>query len=150
MSLNKARSVAEGLRETVQGDKDKQTPADAALEKAKETATTATESLRTITEENKKAVKAANIFSLNSPSLVAMQQSTLDKKQAAELAKGVSAKGYELNSQQRMGAYAATPPEFTTMVEVLRVIRDNTHGLRQPTYNPVGNRPTTFGTHQRR
>ena len=53
--------------------------------------------------------------------------------------------GFTLNSQQKIGAYAATPPEFKKMADgILRIVQ-NTDNLRPTSFNPVGSTPAQFG-----
>lgn len=63
---------------------------------------------------------------------------------AANRKHGEGANNYGLNAQQRLGAYAATPPDLRTALELLRAIRHNTNHLN-PGPVRVGSQPTRFG-----
>ena len=83
------------------------------------------------------------------------KQSVADKTRQAKLKE--SAKLYEegqrgvtqhfsLNSQQKVGAYAATPPEFKQMTDFLRLIAMQTHYLIPQSATAPGARGPQFGT----
>ncbi|MEN6533320.1 MAG: hypothetical protein ABFD89_06630 [Bryobacteraceae bacterium] len=57
--------------------------------------------------------------------------------------------GFGLNAQQKVGAYAATPPDFKKLVDAAIRTAQNTDGLRPTSFNPVGNTPARFGAGHR-
>jgi hypothetical protein len=60
-------------------------------------------------------------------------------------AEGQRGGGFSLNSQQRLGAYAATPPDWSVLLTNVKGIHENTKGLKPGTFNPVGSKPPQFG-----
>ena len=82
------------------------------------------------------------------------QQSVADKtwqaklKESAKLyeegQRGVT-QGFSLNSQQKVGAYAATPPDFKRLVDAAIRTAQNTENLKGKSFNPVGSTPAQFG-----
>ena len=54
-------------------------------------------------------------------------------------------KGYGLNRQQQVGAYAATPPDFKKLVDAAIRTAQNTENLKGKSFNPVGSTPAKFG-----
>lgn len=58
--------------------------------------------------------------------------------------KGVT-QGFGLNAQQKVGAYAATPPDFKRLVDAAIRTAQNTENLRGGGFNPVGSTPAKFG-----
>lgn len=119
-----------------------------------------TSAAETLKAEADKASKAATINAQNSPAIVSAEQSEIQKRAQLEaLSGGKLAGGYGLNSQQRIGAYAATAPILVQQLNELRGIRANTaHGTvasnhppserrpqmgTRPTYGPVHNIPDT-------
>ena len=72
-------------------------------------------------------------------------------KLAAEKARDLNksdkdAKGYSLNSQQKIGAYAATAPVLIQQLHELRGIRSNTAPHPPPSNHPPGERKPQLGT----
>jgi len=51
----------------------------------------------------------------------------------------------QMNSQQRLGAYLAAPPEFKKMAESLKKIEQNTGHLKPSNSHPVHSRPVGYG-----
>ena len=94
-----------------------------------------------------KATTAANINAANSPAEVAAEQRNVALKAMQEtLGTAVIGKGYEMNQQQKAGAYAATPPEFKQMTDFLRLIAMQTHYLSPQSATAPGARGPQFGT----
>ena len=67
---------------------------------------------------------------------LALKSEYLPKLAAAEL--GKTGHGFGLNAQQRLGAYASMPPQFTTLVNAAVKTAENTSYLK-----PAGPRPPT-------
>ena len=84
----------------------------------------------------------------NDRAILDKKQKDLDLKQSAKLyeegQQGVT-KGYSLNSQQKVGAYAATPPDFKMLVVAALETASNTRNLKPNSFNPVGSTPAQFG-----
>ena len=84
----------------------------------------------------------------NDRAILDKKQKDLDLKQSAKLyeegQQGVT-KGYSLNSQQKVGAYAATPPDFKSLVVAALETASNTRNLKPNSFNPVGSTPAQFG-----
>ena len=95
----------------------------------------------------KKAATAAGINAKNTPAQIAAQQGNIELSRQSEILSTVHAgKGYEMNSQQKIGAYAATPPEFKQMADFLRIIAMQTHYLVPQQAPAPGHRPPQHGT----
>jgi hypothetical protein len=84
----------------------------------------------------------------NDQKLLDKKAKDLALKQSAKLyeegQQGVT-KGYSLNSQQKVGAYAATPPDFKRLVDAAIRTAQNTDNLRGKSFNPVGQVPMQVG-----
>jgi hypothetical protein len=65
------------------------------------------------------------------------------EEKAKELKKGKDV-GFGLNSQQRLGAYATTPPDWKIQTDLLRGILKNT--MPDTSHNPVGSHSTQHGS----
>lgn len=61
-----------------------------------------------------------------------------------ELGKGE--RGFGLNAQQSMGAYATTPPDFRRLVDAAVRTAMNTEHLKPQSHNPVGSHSTQHGS----
>ena len=68
----------------------------------------------------------------------------LEKAQAAN--KGENAKGYSLNSQQRLGAYAATAPVLFNILSSVNKVVTNTQPRPAPSNPPPGPKMPQLGT----
>ena len=115
-------------------------PDEIAAANAKQFAEEKTGSALSLKEEARKTATAAAINRKNSPAEIAAEKSDIEKKKALDLLPGAAeAKGYgNLNSQQRLGAYAATPPILLEQLHELRGIRHNTTPIHFPTNHPPG------------
>ncbi len=89
-----------------------------------------------ISKEN--AVKNADAAAESAAKLAAQK--------ARDMAEGKDAKGYSLNSQQHLGAYAATAPILLQQLKELQGIRTNTTHLSPITNAPPGHRSAQIGT----
>lgn len=104
------------------------------------------EARRVLEEAAGKSTATAAEIGLSLP----QQQRRMEQRnrdQAEEFAMGPAmARGYSLNSQQRVGAYAATPPDFKRLVEACNQTAHNTASLK-PTglQSPPGAKPAQFG-----
>ena len=54
---------------------------------------------------------------------------------------------YGLNAAQRIGAYAATPPDMAKQTELLRVIAHNTNPHNNQPKSPGPKKPAYSGAH---
>ena len=79
---------------------------------------------------------------------IADKEKELRLKESAKLyeegQQGVT-KGFSLNSQQRVGAYSATPPDFKKLVDAAIRTAQNTDNLKGKSFNPVGPTQAQFG-----
>ena len=71
--------------------------------------------------------------------------SAIDDKKKVELLGADKHQGYGLNSQQRLGAYASTPPDFKRLVDAAIRTAQNTDSLRPGNFNPPGSKPPQYG-----
>jgi hypothetical protein len=98
---------------------------------------------------NEKLVKSTATWAnqvKNSPSEVTAENANIDLKTKGELLPKGAEKGYSLNSQQQIGAYAATAPVLLQQLNVLRSI-DHKVTPGQPASNhPPGERKPQLGT----
>ena len=78
----------------------------------------------------------------------ATEKQNIDRKAALEIEKAESKdkKGYSINSQQRLGAYASTAPVLLQQLAALRVIEHNTAPSHPPSNPPPGPKPPQLGT----
>lgn len=108
-----------------------------------EAATSAAQSLKV---DAKKSVTEAQTFAKYSPSEVASEQANIKKQEQLDMLPSYSNKGYSLNSQQQVGAYAATAPVLFQQLAALRVIQSNTTQHAPATNHPPGERKPQFST----
>jgi hypothetical protein len=101
-----------------------------------------TGSALSLKEDARKSATAAAINRKNSPAEIAAEQADIQKKKSLDLLPGAAeAKGYgNLNSQQRIGSYAATAPVLLQQLNALRVIQHNTAPTHPPSNHPPGPR----------
>ena len=105
-----------------------------------------TNAAATLSEQAKKASEAAALNKKNSPAEVAAEKANIAKqKQLEDLSSAGNAKGYSLNSNQKIGAYAATAPVLLQQLNALRVIQHNTTPAHPPSNHPPGERKPQFG-----
>jgi hypothetical protein len=104
-----------------------------------------TRAATTLDEMARKAKLAAAEHAKNSPAEVAAQQANIAKQAQIEQLSGIQSRGYSLNNQQRIGAYAATPPEWKQQLELLRGIRENTSHMKPAPNSPPGTRKPQVG-----
>jgi hypothetical protein len=126
----------------------KMKPGEIAAADAMTAATEATNNAKTIGE---KAVKATTEWAnqeKNSPSEVAAENANIDLKAKEELLKVEKSdeKGYSLNSQQKVGAYAATAPILLQQLNALRSIDHKVTPVAPPSNNPPGEKKPQLGT----
>ena len=92
------------------------------------------------------AYTAANLHATYSGHQVAAEQNNIELQREQEILNSFHVgKGYQLNSQQQAGAYAATPPEFKQMVNLLQSVANNTSHLNPPSAPAPGTRLPQFG-----
>lgn len=78
---------------------------------------------------------------------VAAEQRNVELERMQEVLDTVKiGKGYEINSQQKVGAYSAAPPEFKQMVNYLQQIAASTQSLRPQNSAPPTPKGPQFGT----
>jgi ABC-type transporter Mla subunit MlaD len=65
---------------------------------------------------------------------------------ALAVASSASTGGYALNAQQKIGAYAATPPDMKIQTDLLRQVAINTAGLRRSPNEPPNATPPRFSS----
>jgi hypothetical protein len=87
--------------------------------------------------QNKNATALANAK--------AESDADIAEKKAADLRAKNADKGYSLNAQQKIGAYAATPPEWKQQVDLLRQITINTARPHPNMNRPPGAKPPQLG-----
>ena len=120
-------------------------PDEKALAEAERIANERSSSSITLHEQSRKANMEADINRKNSPAEVAAEQKNI-KKEAEVSAINADRKGFSLNSQQKIGAYASTPPEWKQQVDLLRQITINTAKAKAHMNNPPGVKPVQMGT----
>lgn len=105
-----------------------------------------TGSALTLREEARKAAAAAAINQKNSPAEIAAEMADIQKKKLFDLLPGAETRGYGgLNSQQKIGAYAATAPVLLQQLTVLRSIDHKVTPARPQSNHPPGPRKPQFG-----
>ncbi len=105
-----------------------------------------TGSALSLKETARKAGTAASINAANSPAEVAEELANITKKMRLDLLPSGDAKGYSLNSQQKIGAYAATAPVLLQQLNVLRSIDHKVSPIQPPSNHPPGERKPQLGT----
>lgn len=80
------------------------------------------------------------------------EQNAAEEEQArlAIASKHHQERGFGINSAQRLGAYAATPPDFKKLVDAAMETARNTSHLKPQSNRPVGAHPPSFGAHSHR
>ncbi len=144
VSLNKARADAETLRVRVQDDKDNALPAQTALDTAKKNLQTATTSFNQIDQANQTAAAAANANAQTAPGILATKLDTENKKEQADLLGDRKQIRTSLNSDQRIGAYAADGSSHLSKIEQHLASLDR-KTKAQPVHPPVGRERTRYG-----
>ena len=119
-------------------------PDEKALADATRIATEKTNAAVTLETDARKAQIAASTNAKNSPAQVAAEQANIMKEAQKEMIVS-DKKGYELNSQQKIGGYASTPPEWKTMIDLQRRTADNTQFLRPSGATAPGNKKPQLG-----
>jgi hypothetical protein len=115
-----------------------------------------------LTHDAAKAAADAAKLGLEIPDIIknnAIQNAEVAQESASQLAEDKakdaaesnrSAHGhFQLNEQQRLGAYAATPDFQAANLDLLRQIKNNTAHLNPGSPKPPGLRPPKFGPNQR-
>ena len=120
-------------------------PDEKALADATRIAEEKTNAAVTLQTDARKAETEANINRQNAAAVVAAEQANIKKQADLEMITSEK-KGYDLNSQQKIGAYAATPPEWKQMVELNRRTADNTNFLRPSPHAAPGTQKPQLGT----
>ena len=120
-------------------------PDEKALADATRIAEEKTNAAVTLQTDARKAETEANINRQNAAPVVAAEQANIKKQADLEMITS-DKKGYDLNSQQKIGAYAATPPEWKQMVELNRRTADNTNFLRPSPHAAPGTQKPQLGT----
>ena len=120
-------------------------PNEKALADAERIATEKTNAAVTLQTDARKAKIVADTNAKNSPKEVAAEQANLKKEAEKDMVTS-DRKGYELNSQQKIGAYAETPPEWKQMVELNRRTADNTNFLRPAPAAAPGTKKPQLGS----
>ena len=105
-----------------------------------------TGSALSLKETARKAGIAASINASNSPAEVAAELSDIQKKMTLDLTPSGDQKGYSLNSQQKIGAYAATAPVLLQQLMALRSIDNKVTPIHPPSNHPPGERKPQLGT----
>ena len=122
-------------------------PEEIAAAKAKSVAEERTSSALSLKEEARKTATASAINAKNSPAEVAAEQAEIKKKKDLELLPNATdIKGYSLNSNQKVGAYAATPPILMQQLAQLQRIAANTAPAHAPMNLPPGPKPPQLGS----
>jgi hypothetical protein len=130
---------------------DGMTPAQIATAEAKAKMQSTAGSVQRLAVEASKAAQARADQRKNGAALVAAQTKHLKLQEAAALyeegQRGVT-QGFGLNSQQKVGAYAAMPPDFKRLVDAAVRTANNTDPHPEA-FNPVGSEPARFGPGRR-
>ena len=106
-----------------------------------------TEAAQSLFVSADQSANAANTYRKYAGSQVSEAQRNVEMERTQAILESLSAgKGYGLNSQQKAGAYAATPPEFRQMVNFLQAIAVQTRYLIPPSAPAPGTRPPQMGT----
>lgn len=123
-------------------------PEEIAAATASSVAQERTNSALTLKEEARKTATAATTNKKNLPAEVAAEQAEIKKKKELDLLPGAAeAKGYgNLNSNQKIGAYAATAPILLQQLKSLQAIQHNTAPVHPPANHPPGPRKPQLGT----
>ena len=140
------KSVVDAAEARIASLKENMLPDEKAAADAIRIAQQKTEAADSLKLDAQKAKNDYDINKKNSPAEVAAEQSNIKKE--AELAEinNNRVQGYGLNSNQRIGSYAATPPIWKEQLEQLKRIGHNTDGLRGERNAPPGTRAPQLGT----
>jgi hypothetical protein len=130
--------IAEGAAFDIKSLKEKMKPEQVAAANAFEAAREATENAKNINEKHNKAVKDYADDSKNSPAEVAAEKASIDLKTKEEITPKLDAKGYSINSQQRVGAYSATAPILLQQLRALQSIDHKVTPMSPPRNHPPG------------
>jgi hypothetical protein len=148
VQANTLNAIADFAAQRVRDQKEKMQPAEIAATEAMQKAQEATENAKSVSEKHSSAVAEWLNQDRNSPSEVAAENAKIDLKSKEELlngTKGGDARGYGLNSQQKIGAYAATAPILVQQLHELRGIRANTAPHSAPSNHPPGEKKPQLG-----
>jgi hypothetical protein len=147
-SLESVQSKLAATRANMNKAQAKMSASDIATAKAEARMESTTASKVRLKTELDKAEQAKKDDAKNSKDLEGAQIKSARLRESARLyeegQKGVT-QGFSLNSQQRVGAYAATPPDFKRLVDAAIRTAQNTDNLRGGVFNPVGSIPAKFG-----
>jgi hypothetical protein len=95
-----------------------------------------------------KAAQALADAQKNGSAILAAKIQDIELKRSAKLyeqgQQGIT-QGFSLNSQQRLGAYSATPPDFKKLVDAAVETAVNSRNWKPNSFNPVGSTPAKFG-----
>ena len=140
------KSVVDAAEARIASLKENMLPDEKAAADAIRIAQQKTEAADSLKLDAQKAKTDYDTNKKNSPAEVAAEQSNIKKE--AELAEinNNRVQGYGLNSNQRIGSYAATPPIWKEQLEQLKRIGHNTDGLHGERNGPPGTRAPQLGT----
>lgn len=138
-----AKAELEGLQR-LQGNRDEKAQA------AQADMTKAGEQNRQLQKEAGEAAQKNADFQKNNPAVLKAKEATLEAQKQKELAEQenkLRGGGFGLTGQQKVGAYAATPSDWSSVVFNIKGIHENTKGFRNPSAGPVHSAPASFGGH---
>ena len=144
---NTMNSSANMAATEVKNQRDKMSPSELAAADALTAAQEATNNSKSISEKHAKATAEWLNQVKTSPSELAAENANIDLKTQDELLgkQRGNATGYSLNSQQKVGAYAATAPMLLQQLNELRGIKANTAPHSPPSNHPPGEKKPQFG-----
>ena len=143
-TLNSIADIAHGR---AQAQRDKMNPDEIAAGETMRAAQESKNAAEEIGDKHSEAVQKWLSNKTNSPAVVAAQLANIDLKAKDEsLNKKEGSNGYSLNSQQRIGAYAATAPVLLQQLSVLHSIDRKVTPQHPPSNRPPGERPPQIGS----
>jgi hypothetical protein len=147
-SLESVLAQLAGVRANVARASSTMSGSDVATAEAKAKMEAAAQSKLRLGIDTDKGAQAITDAISNGGRLSAEQIRQAELKRSAKLyeegQQGVT-KGYSLNAQQKVGAYAATPPDFKRLVDAAIRTAQNTDNLKGKSFNPVGSVPMQVG-----
>jgi len=137
-SLEDLQAMVEYKATSVRNAEDDLTPDQRAASRAKEKADRTKAEYDSMLELTLRAQTAFSVFKKTSGEIEAQQEAAIESRRQQEIIGSFQYKGYGLNNQQRIGAYASTPPEWKAMVKLQMQIARNTDRIpSNPTAPPV-------------
>lgn len=142
--------AAQTFSDLINIQKTKMSPAEVAAADAMEKARQAAAAAKTTKDQATAAQNDVTNFQNNYQTALGQQQENIFKKANLDIL-GLDQKserrsaGFSLNEQQRLGAYAATPPEMLKHTRLLEKIEANTQGFKPHPQAPPGQRPPQHG-----